>query len=141
MASSTEIARPATAGDTPTRHGHIIGGTCEPAPEAGLLPVLAPCTGRIIAEVARGDAGDVARAVAAARAAFPGWRGQTPGDRAKVLMAMADRVDQHVDELVDLESRNVGKPASRKACGSWPEPRARSRPPRRTSTWPASSPC
>jgi 1-pyrroline dehydrogenase len=89
--------------------GHVIDGAVEPAGTA-LLDVVNPATGAVIARVTDGTAADVDRAVAAARAALPAWRALTPGDRAKVLVAMADAVDAHVDELVALEQLNVGKP-------------------------------
>ena len=89
--------------------GHVIDGVAEAAGGAR-LPVLDPGTGRPIAEIARGTAQDVDRAVAAARAAFPAWRAATPADRARTLAAIADAVDAHVDELAALESLNAGKP-------------------------------
>ncbi|CAB4942998.1 unannotated protein [freshwater metagenome] len=91
--------------------GHVIAGIAEPAGEM-LLDILDPCSGVIIAQVARGTAVDVDRAVAAARAALPTWRALTPNDRAKVLSAVADVVEAHLEELAILESRNVGKPIS-----------------------------
>lgn len=89
--------------------GHVIGGRCE-APGDDLLDVIDPCNGLVMAQVARGTATDVDRAVTAARGALPGWRGRPVGERAKVLAAVADAVDAHLDELVALEARNVGKP-------------------------------
>jgi aldehyde dehydrogenase (NAD+) len=51
---------------------YINGEWTSPAVSA-LLPVVNPATEEVVAEVARGSAEDVDRAVAAARAAFPGW--------------------------------------------------------------------
>ena len=89
--------------------GHVIGGVVEPAGDV-LLDVVNPATGSVIARVTSGTAADVDRAVDAARGALPAWRALTPGDRAKVLTAMADAVDANLDELVALEQLNVGKP-------------------------------
>lgn len=89
--------------------GHVIGGAVEPAGE-DLLDVVNPASGALIARVTSGTQADVDRAVEAARTALPGWRALTPGDRAKVLTAMADAVDAHLDELVAMEQLNVGKP-------------------------------
>ncbi|MBV9832684.1 MAG: aldehyde dehydrogenase family protein [Marmoricola sp.] len=89
--------------------GHVIGGVAEP-PRSELLDVVDPTDGALIARISAGDGSDVDRAVAAARAALPAWRALPPGDRAKVLNAMADAVDAHVGELARLESLNVGKP-------------------------------
>jgi acyl-CoA reductase-like NAD-dependent aldehyde dehydrogenase len=51
-------------------------------------------------------------AVARARAAVPGWRSVDPSDRARLLRALAMLVEEHVEELARLETRNVGKPIS-----------------------------
>jgi 1-pyrroline dehydrogenase len=55
---------------------------------------------------------EVDAAVAAARAAFPGWSATTPGERAGALLALAALVEAEADALGRLESRNVGKPIS-----------------------------
>jgi 1-pyrroline dehydrogenase len=89
--------------------GHVIGGVVEPAGDV-LLDVVNPATGAVIARVTSGTAADVDRAVDAARGALPAWRALTPGDRSKVLTAMADAVDANLDELVAMEQLNVGKP-------------------------------
>jgi betaine-aldehyde dehydrogenase len=49
-------------------------------------------------------------AVAAAKAAFPEWRAVAPGDRAKLLHALADALTEKQEELAVLEARNAGKP-------------------------------
>jgi aminobutyraldehyde dehydrogenase len=77
------------------------------------MDVLNPATGEVIAAVAECDAADVDDAVAAARAAFPGWRRTTPGERGELLLALADAVDEACEELAALESANVGKPLDR----------------------------
>ncbi len=94
-----------------TALGHNIGGRSERA-AGGRLEVVDPSTGAVVAEIGKGAAADVDRAVTAARAAFPGWRGTPPAGRAKVLMAVADVLDLHTDELAALESINTGKPLS-----------------------------
>ena len=72
--------------------------------------MLDPATGETIAEVASSSAADVDRAVEAAAAAFPAWAATTPAERATALWRLADRMEEQTDELVALESRNVGKP-------------------------------
>lgn len=110
MASATLVgqARDRLRG---TPLGHHIRGIGEGAP-AGRLEVVDPATGEVVATVAKGGAADVDRAVAAARGAFAGWRGTPPAGRAKVLMAIADVLDLHTDDLAALESINTGKPLS-----------------------------
>ncbi|MET9327640.1 aldehyde dehydrogenase [Tsukamurella sp. NPDC003166] len=69
-----------------------------------------PATGRGWATVAMGGPADVDRAVAAARAAYPGWR-RTPGHvRAAHLRRLADLFQAALPELVAVESRDTGTP-------------------------------
>jgi betaine-aldehyde dehydrogenase len=63
----------------------------------------------VLAEVPRAGIEDVDRAVAAAKAALPGWRALAPGDRARLLHALADTLADHQEELAVLEARNAGK--------------------------------
>ena len=55
-------------------------------------------------------ADDVDAAVAAARAAFPGWSGATPGERSAVLHTLAGLLEAEAEELAQTESRQAGKP-------------------------------
>ncbi|MFD6099912.1 aldehyde dehydrogenase family protein [Nocardiopsis flavescens] len=72
--------------------------------------VVDPATEEVIATVPLASAADTDAAVARARAAFPAWRDTAPGERARLLRAVADAVDAHLDELADLEVRNAGHP-------------------------------
>src|SRR5438067_11232051 len=76
------------------------------------MEVLNPATGETIAEVPRASAEDVDRAVQAAKKALPDWLETTPGERGELLLKLADAIDEHAEELAELESRNVGKPLS-----------------------------
>jgi 1-pyrroline dehydrogenase len=70
-----------------------------------------PATGKVIAMVPRGTAEDVERAVTAARKAYDErWMDTTPGERSKMLLDLADAVEENGDELARIESENVGKP-------------------------------
>jgi acyl-CoA reductase-like NAD-dependent aldehyde dehydrogenase len=72
--------------------------------------VLNPATEEPIAKVPGATVEDADRAVEAARRAFPAWRAVTPADRARVLRRLAALVEEHGEELAQLESRNAGKP-------------------------------
>jgi 1-pyrroline dehydrogenase len=74
--------------------------------------VLNPATGEVLATVPEGSAEDVDRAVAAAAAARIPFRDTTPARRQELLLALADLVDEHSEELQALEVANVGKPRS-----------------------------
>jgi 1-pyrroline dehydrogenase len=80
-----------------------------------------PATGKVIAMVPRGTAEDVERAVAAARKAYDEtWVDTTPGERSKMLLELADAVEENGDELARIESENVGKPLSSTASEEIP---------------------
>jgi 1-pyrroline dehydrogenase len=91
---------------------NFVGGDWVDAAEGGTMEVLNPATGDTIATVPRGSEADVDRAVEAAKAALPEWLETTPAERAEALLKLADAIDEHTDELAELESRNVGKPLS-----------------------------
>jgi betaine-aldehyde dehydrogenase len=93
----------------PTLQNFIDGAFADPV-EGQTEPVLDPSTGETIAEAPLSTAEDVNRAVQAARAAFDGWASTTPGERAAALLKLADSIEEHGDELAQLESANAGKP-------------------------------
>ena len=72
--------------------------------------VLNPATGEEIARASQSSAEDVDRAVAAARRAFDGWSNTTPAQRSQALLALADLIEEHGDELARIEALNAGKP-------------------------------
>jgi 1-pyrroline dehydrogenase len=93
-----------------TQHKQFIGGEWVEASTGETIEVLNPATGELIAEVPSSSADDVARAVRAAKKAWDEWHGKTPKDRMELLLALADVIDEHGEELARLESQNVGKP-------------------------------
>src|SRR2546429_7719268 len=95
---------------TVSSHKNLVGGKWVDSLDGGTMEVLNPATGETIAEVPRSSAEDVDRAVQAARKALPGWLETTPSERAEMLLKLADALDQHAEELAELESQNVGKP-------------------------------
>ena len=97
---------------TVSKHQNLVGGEWVDAAGGETMEVLNPATGETIAEVPRASAEDVDRAVQAAKKALPEWLETTPGERATMLLKLADAIDAHTDELAELESRNVGKPLS-----------------------------
>ncbi|HXF98110.1 MAG TPA: gamma-aminobutyraldehyde dehydrogenase [Gaiellaceae bacterium] len=90
----------------------LIGGEWVESASGETMEVLNPATGEVIAEVPRGTAEDVERAVKAAEKAWEEWRWKTPKDRSELLLKLADVIDEHAEELARLESLNVGKPRS-----------------------------
>ncbi len=72
--------------------------------------VVEPATGRELARVVDADAELVASAVADARRALPAWRDLAPRERGRLLRSVAAIIREHLDELAELEAREVGKP-------------------------------
>ncbi len=93
------------------RWDHFIDGHAVPPKSARYLDDHDPATGEKIAEVARGDAADVGAAVAAARAAFAGWRDRRPIERGRILLAIARTIREKSGELGEIERLETGKPA------------------------------
>lgn len=92
------------------RLAHWIDGTETPPAGDGWLDVFDPASGEPFAQVASGDAGDVARAVDAARAAFPGWSSLPSSERARWMERLADAIESRLDAFARAESRDGGKP-------------------------------
>jgi acyl-CoA reductase-like NAD-dependent aldehyde dehydrogenase len=86
----------------------FIGGEFVDSTAGETMEVLNPATGEVIAEVPRGTAEDVDRAVAAAKKAWGDWQGKTPKDRMELLLKLPDVIDEYAEELARLESLNVG---------------------------------
>jgi len=120
-----QIDRPSLRPDTQAflaRHGVdgalLIDGEWRSAADGATLPTIDPATGEEIARIAAASVKDVDQAVAAARTAFEGWRATTPVRRARILWAIADLVEAHIDELAELETLDQGKPLF---VGRWAE--------------------
>ena len=94
---------------TSTLQNFIDGEFVDPA-DGQTEPVLNPATGEVIAQAPLSTAVDVDRAVKAAGAAYAEWSATTPGERAAALLRLADAIEEHADELAELESDNAGKP-------------------------------
>lgn len=89
---------------------HFIGGAFREASGSQRLAVFDPATAQVIAEVPQGTAEDVAAAVAAARNAQRNWALTTPSERSRLLYRLADAMEDDLENLVTIESLNVGKP-------------------------------
>ncbi len=89
----------------------LIDGKWVDAASGKTFETVNPATGDVLARVAEADSDDVNRAVAAARAAFErGWGESKPAFRSRLLSRIADLMEQHVDELAQLETLDNGKP-------------------------------
>ena len=100
MASTSNVA----GVDVDTRHW--IGG--RRVASARTFTDVSPIDEQPIAEIARSGEAEVAAAVAAARAAFPGWAAASPADRAGLLRAIAAGIEDRAEELAQVETRDNG---------------------------------
>jgi acyl-CoA reductase-like NAD-dependent aldehyde dehydrogenase len=97
-----------------SHHDLIIGSERPGAADGRTFETLDPATGEAIAVVAHAGAEDVDRAVRAARAAFEDgpWASLAAADRGALIERLAQLVEEHADELAELESLDNGKPVT-----------------------------
>jgi len=93
-----------------TKLQNFIDGELVDAADGATEEVVNPANGELIAEMPLSGEEDVDRAVAAAKAAFEGWARTTPGERAAAINKLADLLEEHAEELSDLEAADAGKP-------------------------------
>jgi malonate-semialdehyde dehydrogenase (acetylating)/methylmalonate-semialdehyde dehydrogenase len=91
------------------RVSHWIGGQRVAGTSGRAGPVYDPATGRVAREVDFASVDEVATAVAAAKAAFPGWRATSLSKRTDILFRIRNLVEQHRRELAAHLTAEHGK--------------------------------
>jgi len=91
---------------------NYINGESVTSASGERIDLVDPSTGDIFGSAPVSGAEDIDAAYRAASDAFPGWRDATPSARQKAMLAIADVLEEHAEELVDLESLNTGKPVA-----------------------------
>ena len=86
---------------------HLIDGAAVQG--ADYFETVNPATQEVLGEVARGGAKEVDAAVAAAKAAFPGWAGKPAAERARLLRKLGDLITAHVPDIAETETRDTGQ--------------------------------
>jgi len=95
---------------TPAAFGHLIGGEQRPAKDGRTFESRNPARrSDVVGVFARGSPADVDAAVAAASAAFEGWRGTPWPRRAEIILAASLLLEQRKEELARLMTREMGK--------------------------------
>ncbi len=91
-------------------NGVFIDGVARPGGGAS-IPNLNPSTGEVFANIAAGNAADVDIAVQAAQTAFEDerWRQLAPAQKSRILLRLADLIEENGDELAELEMLEAGK--------------------------------
>jgi len=88
----------------------FVGGEFVDAADGATIDVLNPHDNAKIADVAEAKAADIDRAVAAANDASPAWSRMAAMDRGRLLLRLADRIEDNAEELARLESLDAGHP-------------------------------
>lgn len=93
------------------QHGLYIDGRPGPAQSEKRLAIFDPATRQEIASTADANEADVDNAVMSAWRAFVSrrWAGRLPAERERILLRFADLVEQHSEELAQLETLEQGK--------------------------------
>ena len=92
------------------RLANFIGGELVGALSSAALANEDPATGLTYGTVPDSDAADVDAAVAAARAAFPGWLATPVRERARHLRRLAEYLEDHLEDFARAECIDTGKP-------------------------------
>ncbi len=103
-----ELAMTATESMREAPLGHFIDGASV-AGEGASFPVLDPSTGAALGEARDATQAELEQAVAAAKAAFPGWAGTSGDERKAVLHRIADLIEAHADEIAAVECLDAGQ--------------------------------
>jgi acyl-CoA reductase-like NAD-dependent aldehyde dehydrogenase len=90
----------------------LVGGKWVPSKSGKTFETINPATEEVLALIAEGDKADVDLAVKAARKAYEesSWPSISPHQRTRYLLRIADLIDQHAEELAELETLDNGKP-------------------------------
>lgn len=88
----------------------FIAGKFVPAEDGATLATVNPHDNSTLADVAMAGKADIDKAVAAAKAAFPKWSRMAAMDRGRLLLKLADRIEEKAEELALLESLDTGHP-------------------------------
>jgi len=100
-----------TTSDIMKTHQHYINGKWVKPASGEYFDTDNPYTGEVWAQIAKGNSEDVARAVAAAKAAFEtgAWTDMRPTTRGKLLVKLAEIIEREANRLGELEVRDNGK--------------------------------
>jgi malonate-semialdehyde dehydrogenase (acetylating)/methylmalonate-semialdehyde dehydrogenase len=107
----TQVAEPQAGSATTSleRVHHWIGGRSAAGTSGRSGPVYNPATGALAREVDFASAEEVEAAVAAAKAAFPGWRATSLSKRTDILFRIRNLIDQHRTDIAAFLTAEHGK--------------------------------
>jgi len=91
---------------------NFINGTYVPPKNGQYIDNYEPATGQVYALIPDSDEEDVLAAVEAAEKAFPIWSNMSIEERSNILVRLSEGIEKNMDEFVQAESRDNGKPVS-----------------------------
>jgi len=92
------------------RYDNFIGGRFVPPVKGQYFDVITPITGKPYTQAARSGAEDIELALDAAHKAAPQWGRTAAGERANILLKIADRLEQSIEMLAYADTVDNGKP-------------------------------
>ena len=109
----TVYARPGAEGSLMSfqpRYDNYIGGEWVAPAQGRYFENPTPITGQTFCEIARSDESDIEKALDAAHAAAPAWGKTSAAERSIVLNKIADRIEEHLEDIAVAEAWDNGKP-------------------------------
>jgi acyl-CoA reductase-like NAD-dependent aldehyde dehydrogenase len=104
MATATTLSPPRVQTDL------FINGEFVKAQDGKTAPTINPHDNSVIADVAQAGRADVDKAVKAAQAAFPKWSALSASERGRLLLKLADLIEENAENLATIESLDTGHP-------------------------------
>ena len=108
----TVYAQPGSADssiEVKSRYGHYIGGEWVDPVKGEYFENITPVTGRAFTEIARGTAEDIEAALDVAHQAAGPWGATSAGERADILIKMAQVIEENLEDLAVIETWDNGK--------------------------------
>ena len=92
------------------KYDNYINGKFTPPANGKYFDVITPLTGKVFSKAAHSSEEDLTLAVDAAYAAFQTWSKTSPTERSLLLNKIADRMEQHLQDIAAVETYDNGKP-------------------------------
>ncbi len=91
------------------QYDNFINGQFVAPVDGQYFDVISPINGKVFTQAARSGAADIERALDAAHAAKDKWAATSAGERANILLKIADRIEQNLEKLAYAETVDNGK--------------------------------
>jgi aldehyde dehydrogenase len=103
-----------------SRYGNFIGGKFIDPRSGRWFDNISSITGKAVGQLARSDAADISAALDAAHTAKDAWGQTSVAERALILNRIADRMEQHLEQLATAETWDNGKPIRETTAADMP---------------------